>query len=389
MMRSTKILMTADTVGGVWVYALELAQALTTHSCEVALAAMGGYLSSSQVREAARIPHLTVYESDYKLEWMDDPWTDVDEAGAWLLALGQEVQPDVVHLNNYVHGALPWSAPVLMVGHSCVLSWWQAVKGEAAPAEWETYRQRVRQGLRAADLVVAPTHAMLAALQRHYGPLPTTQVIHNERSAHRFTLGAKEPFILAIGRLWDEAKNVQALDRIAPELSWPVFIAGQDEHPEGRQVRFQNVASLGRLDSEAVWRWLARAGIYALPARYEPFGLSVLEAAMAGCALLLGDIPSLRELWDEAACFVPPDDEAALSAALQRLAADGELRGRLALAARQRSRRFSAHTMGAAYWLAYQTLHTDAVPAARKPQPGRERTFTYQSPLFPPQAARV
>jgi glycogen synthase len=126
MMRSTKILMTSDTVGGVWVYALELAQALTAHSCEVALATMGGYLSPSQVREAARIPHLTLYESDYKLEWMDEPWADVDEAGAWLLRLGQEVQPDVVHLNNYAHGALPWSAPVLMVGHSCVLSWWQA-----------------------------------------------------------------------------------------------------------------------------------------------------------------------------------------------------------------------------------------------------------------------
>ncbi len=32
-----------------------------------------------------------------------------------------------------------------------------------------------------------------------------------------------------------------------------------------------------------------------LPARYEPFGLSVLEAALSGCALVLGDIPSLRE----------------------------------------------------------------------------------------------
>lgn len=381
--------MTTDTVGGVWVYALELAQALTAHACEVALATLGGYLSPSQVREVARIPRLTLYESDFKLEWMNDPWADVDEAGVWLLALGQEVQPDVVHLNNYVHGALPWSAPVLMVGHSCVLSWWQAVKGEAAPAEWETYQRRVRQGLRCADLVVAPTQAMMAALERHYGPLPATQVIHNGRSAHRFIPGAKEPFVLAIGRLWDEAKNVQALDHVAPEISWPIFIAGQDEDPEGRQVRFQNVESLGRLDSEAVCRWLARAGIYALPARYEPFGLSVLEAALAGCALVLGDIPSLRELWEDAACFVPPDDAEALGDALRTLTTDGELRRRLALAARQRSRRFSANTMGAAYWLTYQTLRTEPLPASSRAASRRERTFLYQSPLLQPQPARV
>jgi len=87
---------------------------------------MGGFLKASQAHEAAQISNLTLYESHYKLEWMEDPWTDVEEAGAWLLELAQRVQPDLVHLNNYVHGALPWSVPVLMVGHSCVLSWWQA-----------------------------------------------------------------------------------------------------------------------------------------------------------------------------------------------------------------------------------------------------------------------
>ena len=43
-----KILMTADTVGGVWTYALELAGALAPHGVEVALATMGRRLSSAQ-----------------------------------------------------------------------------------------------------------------------------------------------------------------------------------------------------------------------------------------------------------------------------------------------------------------------------------------------------
>ena len=57
---------------------------------------------------------------------------------------------------------------------------------------------------------------------------------------------------------------------------------------------------LGSLSPRALAAWLARAAIYCLPARYEPFGLSVLEAALSGCALVLGDIPSLREIWDDA-----------------------------------------------------------------------------------------
>src|SRR5690606_11601693 len=100
-------------------------------------------------------------------------------AGDWLLSLEREVRPDILHLNHYAHGDLPWRAPVLMVGHSCVLSWWQAVHREPAPAEWERYRNRVGDGLQGAALVVAPTHAMLAELDRHYGPLRASGVIAN------------------------------------------------------------------------------------------------------------------------------------------------------------------------------------------------------------------
>src|SRR6476620_12156620 len=113
------ILMTADTIGGVWTYALELARGLTESGVRVSIAAMGGSLSREQ-RWEAQFPGLQVFESGYKLEWMEQPWQDVDAAGEWLLDLSQRLKPDVIHLNNYAHGALEWNAPVLMVGHSCV-----------------------------------------------------------------------------------------------------------------------------------------------------------------------------------------------------------------------------------------------------------------------------
>jgi glycogen(starch) synthase len=105
-----------------------------------------------------------------------------------------------------------------------------------------------------------------------------------------------------------------------------------------------------------VRRWFAHASIYALPARYEPFGLSVLEAAQAGCALVLGDIDSLRENWDGAAAFVPPDDRDALTRTLRRLIADEPARCMLGAEARERAKRFTPHAMADAYCRVYDTI---------------------------------
>lgn len=342
-----------DTVGGVWTYALELAQALAPHNVEVALATMGAPLTKQQCREVRQVSNVNVFESGFKLEWMDDPWTDVEAAGAWLCDIEAQTHPDIIHLNGYVHGALPWRAPVLVAGHSCVLSWWRAVKHDRAPAGWETYRRAVARGLQAADLVVAPTQAMLDALHQHYGPLPRARVIANARQAAQFRPGPKEPFVLAAGRLWDEAKNIGALNKAAPHLPWPVFVAGDDQHPDGGQARHENVRLLGQLSPSVLADRLARAGIYALPARYEPFGLSALEAGLAGCALVLGDIPSLREVWGDAAVFVDPNDPDALQKTLTSLIRDDAKRAGLGDAARTRAGEYTPERMAAGYLAAY------------------------------------
>ena len=107
-------------------------------------------------------------------------------------------------------------------------------------------------------------------------------------------------------------------------MPWPLLLAGESRHPDGWSIDLSGVRHLGTLPPEALARWYAVASIYLSPARYEPFGLSILEAALSGCALVLGDIPSLRELWHDAALFVPPDDPQAIAAAARRLATDPE-----------------------------------------------------------------
>lgn len=367
--RSPRLLMTADTLGGVWHYAVELARALDRRGVRVALATMGAPLASPQRAQLSGLQALTLHESSYKLEWMQHAWDDVDRAGDWLLALERELAPDLVHLNQFAFGALPFAAPTLLVAHSCVLSWWQAVHGEAAPAWWNEYRRRVAQGLAGAGLVAAPSRAMLDSLAGNYGYAGAGRVLANGRGAEGFRPAPKQPFVFAAGRFWDAAKNLEALQAVAPLLPWPVRIAGSTSHPDGGDARPSQAQCLGELPPQALARQMAEASIYALPARYEPFGLSVLEAALSGCALVLGDIASLHEIWGPAALYVAPDDHAALRATLCRLIGSRAELTRLGDAARARALCFTTQRMAHGYLAAYGALQAAfADPAARETQ---------------------
>ena len=351
------ILMTTDTVGGVWTYCLELARALEPFGIQISLATMGAPLSPAQIGELCTLPHVEVFESSYRLEWMENPWSDVQKSGQWLLELEERLWPDVVHLNGYAHAQLGWQSPCLVVGHSCVLSWFEAVHGAAAPSQWDRYRKEVRSGLKAADLILTPSKWMLEQLRRHYGPFQAQQgVIHNARRPDLFPPGEKGQYIVSVGRLWDEAKNIAAVARVAKSLPWPVLVAGSPMHPEGGTVQLANVRHLGVLGSTDLARTLSRSSIFILSAKYEPFGLSALEAALAGCALVLGDIPSLREVWGEAACFVRPDDEEQLLGTVQELIRDETRRKSLARQARRQALQFSPDRMAKKYMAAYSHL---------------------------------
>jgi glycosyltransferase involved in cell wall biosynthesis len=356
--------MTADTVGGVWTYAVELARELDARGVRVAIAAMGAPVSDHQRAALDGCREVLLFDGGFRLEWMQDAWDDVNAAGEWLLALERDLRPDIIHLNQFAFGALPFAAPTLLVAHSCVLSWWRAVHRSTAPAEWDTYRERVRQGLQGAGLVAAPTRAMLSTLAGNYGLRRDGLVLPNAADARRFQPAPKQRCVLAAGRFWDAAKNLAALEQVAPDLPWPVKVAGSAQHPDGGAVVPQGVHCLGELPRDALARELASAAIYALPARYEPFGLSVLEAALCGCALVLGDIASLRENWEDAALFVEPDDHDALRHALQVLMHDPAERSRLAQAAFVRAHAFSPARQGEAYLAAYARLAPAFAPAA-------------------------
>lgn len=347
-----RILMTVDTVGGVWNYALELIKGLTDRGIEVALATMGPLPDIEKRKMLNDFKNVELFESSFKLEWMEEPWEDVEEASEWLLELEIMLHPSVIHLNGFVHGALPWHSPVVVVGHSCVSSWFEQVKGEKLPSSWQIYQKRVTEGLKGADTVVAPSKAMLSMLEKHYGVTENAMVIYNGRGICG-SGSQKQELILSAGRIWDEGKNIEALMSIASELAWPLFIAGDQAD---RQINHERLNLLGKISYPSLCAWMGKASIYALPARYEPFGLSILEAAINKCALVLGDIESLREIWGDAAIFVKPDDRDELKCAINSLIYQDLLRAEYGRKARQRALQFSSKNMVDSYLTLYQNL---------------------------------
>src|SRR5215468_8054052 len=175
-----RILMTADAVGGVWVYATELACSLCKAGNEVMLAVIGPRPRPDQLRPLRGVHGLQLKITDLLLEWMDPAGTDIRRAGQMLRGIADEFRPDAVHLNSFREGNLNWPAPVLIVAHSCVKTWWRACRsGQIGGARWPTYCDRVAAGLHAADAWVAPSAAFRDLISATYRPRAQGSVIWN------------------------------------------------------------------------------------------------------------------------------------------------------------------------------------------------------------------
>ncbi len=348
------VLMTADAVGGVWTYASGMAQELARRGWSITLVTLGPAPREEQFLPLLAFPKIDLEFTNLELEWQDPHGHDRDRALAVLTELGERVQPDVVHINGYREALAGWRAPVIVGAHSCVGSWWQACRGGKPDNSWRRYLADVAAGLNAADHWVAPTAAFRDDIHRFYAPVTAGEVIWNGIEPIPTAAGGKEPFILAAGRLWDEGKNIGVLPEAAVNTGWPLRIAGATREDDGSAAG--GVDYLGNLPRAELLAQMAKAAIFTSPALYEPFGLTVLEAAASECALVLSDIPSFRELWDGAALFADPREAGAFTAALERLCRDEALRAQLQNAARVRAARYPLSLTADAFERLYHTV---------------------------------
>ncbi|HST92332.1 MAG TPA: glycosyltransferase family 4 protein [Brevundimonas sp.] len=340
------VLMTTDAVGGVWTYALDLAEGLMRRGVAVTLAVLGPEPRPGQRRAAERIPGLSLVMTGLPLDWTADDAGALADAARGVAALASERGADLVHLNSpALAGCARFPAPVIGVCHSCLASWWDAVRGdEPMPLSFRWRTDLLARGYAACDRLIAPSYAFMQTTAALYGVVPHT--VHNGRAASRAAgAGAREPVVMTSGRLWDDGKNIRTLDRAAGRMRGPVHAAGPLTGPDGQSVSLEHILALGQLDATALAADLQRSAVFASLAHYEPFGLGVLEAAQAGCALVLSDIPTFRELWQGAAVFVPADDDRAAAEVLDDLLDDPDRAATLGRAAADRAARFTTDAL--------------------------------------------
>jgi len=359
-----RILVTADTVGGVWTYARELVNRLVGKGFDVVLVSFGNIPSSEQIQWMDGLPRIDYRPTAFKLEWMQDSEDDLRASAEYLQAVIDKTIPDLLHLNQFYYGALECPVPRLVVAHSDVVSWWVAVHGcEPPDSAWmRWYRAIVQRGITNATAVVAPSQWMLDQISRYFAPAKQAAVIYNGRTPSLFHSDhIKENLITTVGRLWDPGKNAALL--LQGKMPWPVCIVGSDTQPESEARTAERYKSapgaqfLPQQSEEELSELLGRTAIYAAVSRYEPFGLAPLEAALSGCAVVASDIESLREIWGNAAVFFRNNDPESLRNALTRLTEDPVFRQIFANRACDHARRwFSAERMVEQYANLYRKL---------------------------------
>jgi glycogen(starch) synthase len=360
------VLITADTLGGVWTYARELVTGLAQRGVRVTLVSFGEIPAAEDCEWILELPNMDFRPTGFRLEWMQDSEADLAASADYLSNLVDEVKPELLHLNQYFYGSLPGPVPRLVVAHSDVVSWWHAVHGEAPPeSRWmRWYREIVRRGLSAAQAVVAPTQWMLDRIAEHYVRPACARVIANGRSPLGFNPHvSKQDYVLCVGRLWDSGKQVTLLAQHKMPLT--TYIVGSLVHPDvafraGLQVPAAGGTNLqlkGEQSPAQLRQLYSRASIYAATSQYEPFGLAPLEAALSRCALVANDIPSFHEIWGDTACYFRRNDPDSLRQQIERLHADPALRLKYANLAYHHAREhYTADRMVEGYLELYQNL---------------------------------
>lgn len=361
-----RILLTTDTIGGVWTFTQELCAGLLERGHSVALVSLGRMPSPAQTTWCGEMnswywQRFRFHALDLPLEWMTSNHAAYTAAEPELLRITRDFDAELFHTNQFCFGALPVNIPKVLTAHSDVLSWAEACRPQGLEeSEWlSRYRMLVQNGLTGSSAVVAPTRWMAGALRRGFPQVDEAaiKVIFNGRKLTCSSEPARDRILQAVsvGRRWDEAKGLTALDNL--DSAMPVVLAGE--------TRLDQLNGQGALGEREIRILFSFSSVYIAASIYEPFGLAPLEAALCGCAVVANDIPSLREVWGESAIFYRSRTE--LQNILNRLVTSGNELRCAQLMSRARALELSSSVMVDAYFDLYTSLV--ARPEQRLPPP--------------------
>lgn len=171
---------------------------------------------------------------------------------------------------------------------------------------------------------------------------PTKEEILNYRPDSN-----REKYIIAVSTM-DPRKNfirlVEAFENIK-DKSVKLYIIGMSfkafNTPDLQKLVSENVHLPGYIPDDALQAMYQNALLSVYPSLYEGFGLPPLESMTYGCPAVNSDIPALREVSGNAALYVDPYDVKDITAQINRLLEDEELRQELRLKGLEQIKNYS------------------------------------------------
>jgi glycosyltransferase involved in cell wall biosynthesis len=240
----------------------------------------------------------------------------------------------------------------------------------------DAMRAEIARRYPALDALVTLTPSDRAAYREHLQG--ATRVVAIPNAVPATSAPPADPastVVLAVGRLTHQKGFERLVRAFAPLAAahpgWTLRICGNGPKraPLRRLVgrlgltgRVQLPGAVQGVDDE-----MSQASVFALSSRFEGFPMVLLEAMAAGLAIVSFDCPTgPRELLDDerTGILVPEGDVKALTAALERVVSDPELRSRLGSAAREAARAYAPERVSARWEELLRGLGDRVSPAA-------------------------
>jgi len=360
-----RVLMTTDTLGGVWTYSMEMAAGLLQRGCSVLLISFGPMPSTLQREQCEQLElrysgRFQLHASEIPVEWIENDGAFYKQGIELLEREALRFAPDLVHSNQLCYGALDLPVPRVITAHQDVFARGRAREDgtHVLRSPFLTrYRAMAQRGLEGAEAVVAPTRWMLEELGKSFTLSRNTAIVAHGRSIDARLQNFRELRAIASGRVSDETKGLDTLASI--ESPMPVVVAGETRPgEEGRVPGFGSARLIGQLSEAEMFDLLQHSSLFLSLSHYEPFGMTALEAGLCGCAVVARNIPSMLEVWGSAALYF--DDAESLSALLTRLNGDPQVLRDARESAFRRAQRFTRTRMVEQYLSLYRRLVTPA-----------------------------
>ena len=252
------------------------------------------------------------------------------------------------------------------------------ISGDYSTPEFrERFTAQARTAAERSDLMIAVSAFTAAQLEQllRVEPARIRMIPHGARpvpipsSAVLPSCVSREPIILSVGAI-QRRKNisrlVEAFEQMAAgqsEAGWKLVLAGSfgfDSEAARQRIerssRKQDIQVLGYVSDSQLEELYQRASILAFPSLDEGFGMPVLDAMARGVPVLTSNVSAMPEVAGDAALLVDPMDVRSIADGLCRLAADSNLRARLAQKGIARAKKYTWEKSVEATWRVYQEL---------------------------------